>query len=173
MNIKKIKTGYLEENCYIIENESECLIIDPGADFPDIKKHITKNVTGVLITHRHFDHIGALEEVINEYHPQVYEKINLDEETYKVGNFQFNVIFVPGHTKDSVVYYFFKEKIMFTGDFIFYHNIGRCDLEGGDINEMELSINKIKNYSKEITLYPGHGISTTIEEEIKNNIYFN
>ena len=87
MNIKCIKTGFLEENCYILEKDNECLIIDPGSDFNNIKSNIKNKVIGVLITHRHYDHIGALEQVLNEYKVPIYEKINLDEENYKLGNF--------------------------------------------------------------------------------------
>lgn len=173
INIKIVKTGYLEENCYILEKEDECLIIDPGDEFFKIKKAVTKKVTGILITHRHFDHIGALEDVIEEYRVPVYEKINIDEQTYKIGKFEFNVIFTPGHSKDSVVYYFYKEKVMFTGDFVLFHAIGRCDLEGGSIEEMQKSIEKIKKYDEKLCFYPGHGKSTTLLEEKINNFYFN
>jgi len=172
INIKIVKTGYLEENCYLIENDNECLIVDPGDDFEKIKENINKKVLGILITHRHFDHIGALADTIKEYNVPIYEKMNLEETHYKIGNFEFNVMFVPGHSKDSVVYYFYKDNIMFTGDFIFYHNIGRCDLEGGNFSEMKLSIEKIKKINKNVVLYPGHGESTTLEEEKENNIYF-
>ena len=61
---------------------------------------------------------------------------------------------------------------MFTGDFIFKDNIGRCDLPGGDINEMYASIKKIKLYDSDIDIYPGHGDKTTLGYEIRNNIYF-
>ena len=61
---------------------------------------------------------------------------------------------------------------MFVGDFIFKGTIGRCDLEGGNFNEMLQSLKKIKKYEKVITLYPGHGDKTTIKEELENNSYF-
>ena len=60
---------------------------------------------------------------------------------------------------------------MFVGDFIFKESIGRCDLEGGDFTEMKKSLSKIKKYDKDIILYPGHGPSTTLKNELKNNIY--
>ena len=61
---------------------------------------------------------------------------------------------------------------MFCGDFIFKDSIGRCDLSGGNIIEMLKSINKIKEYPKDITIYPGHGTKTTLGYEINNNPYF-
>ena len=60
---------------------------------------------------------------------------------------------------------------MFTGDFIFKGSIGRCDLDGGNINDMMDSLKRLKTYDKDITLYPGHGDFTTLKEEEKNNIY--
>lgn len=78
----------------------------------------------------------------------------------------------PGHTNDSLSYYFYKENIMFTGDFIFAGSIGRTDL-GGNSNDMKNSINKIKKYSDNIKIYPGHGDTTSLIDEKVNNVYFN
>ena len=61
---------------------------------------------------------------------------------------------------------------MFVGDFIFKDSIGRCDLPGGSEQELKESLEKIKTYPKETTLYPGHYETTTLEEEMKNNPYF-
>ena len=60
MNIKRLEVGVLKTNCYILENNEETLIIDPGDDFEKIKENINKKLVGVLITHNHFDHVGAL-----------------------------------------------------------------------------------------------------------------
>ena len=60
---------------------------------------------------------------------------------------------------------------MFVGDFIFKESIGRCDLAGGDFSDMVKSIDKIKTYDKNITLYPGHGDKTSLDYELKNNPY--
>ena len=66
MNIKRIEVGYLKTNCYIIENNGECLVIDPGDEFDKIKNNISKNVVGVIITHNHFDHVGAVVSNVTE-----------------------------------------------------------------------------------------------------------
>lgn len=174
MKIKTIVTGELEENCYILKSEeNDILIVDPGADFERIDKEIDGNVCGVLITHRHFDHIGALNQVLEKYRVPLYEYANLEEETYHARSFQFQVFFFKGHSKDSVGYYFVSEKAMFSGDFIFYHGIGRCDLEGGSIKEMKESIARVKRLPHDITIYPGHGRATSLQEECDNNAYFN
>lgn len=172
MNIKCIETGYLNENCYIVEDENDCLIIDPGDDYDLIKSNIDKNVLAVLITHRHFDHIGALSNLINDYNCQIFDKNTCNEETYKLNNFSFNVIFTPGHSMDSITFYFYRDKIMFVGDFVFKGSIGRCDLDGGNMSMMKDSINKLKKFDSSVVLYPGHGELTSIKDEINDNIYF-
>ena len=174
MNITNIKVGYLECNCYILENNNQVLIVDPGDEYNKIKPHLKdKEVLGILITHGHFDHVGAIDDIINDYKTKVYTFNNLKEQPYNIGPFNFEVIYTPGHSIDSITFYFKEENIMFVGDFIFYDTIGRCDLEGGDYSTMKLSINKIKKYNKNTTIYPGHSIKTTLERELNNNPYFN
>ena len=170
MKVDIVKTGYLEENCYILSKHNNVLIIDPGDEFYKIKERIgNKNVLAVLITHYHFDHIGALEGMIKEYNPKI---INYkSEKNIEIENFRFEIIDTKGHKEDAVSYYFKEENIMFVGDFIFKECIGRCDLPGGNIIEMKKSLNKIKKYDKDIILYPGHGPSTTIGYELINNTY--
>ena len=89
----------------------------------------------------------------------------------KIGNFSFEIIKTKGHSVDSVTYFFYNDKIMFTGDFLFKESIGRCDLKGGNIFDMKESIKKIKSYNKDIVIYPGHGDKTKLEYELKNNYY--
>ena len=96
----------------------------------------------------------------------------MDEGEFRIGDFKFNVIYTAGHKEDCVSIYFVDEKIMFVGDFIFRDSIGRVDLIGGNIDNMIDSINKIKNYDRDIIIYPGHGDSTRLGYEIDNNLYF-
>lgn len=171
MNIKTVIVGELETNCYIVEKDDECIIIDPGAESLKIDGLIDKKLMGIIVTHHHYDHIGALEYFKDKYDVQVYDYSNLDEGQNKIGKFVFEVVYTKGHTSDSIVIYFKEENIMFVGDFIFYHTVGRTDLPTGDYNQMKKSIEKIKNYGN-IDIYPGHGRTTTLKEEKKNNIYF-
>lgn len=170
MNIEKIETGYLKENCYVISKDNYCLVVDPGDDFYNIKKIIgNKKVLAVLITHYHFDHIGALNNIIKEYNPILIDyKSNKNQ---NIGSFNFEIIDTKGHKEDAVSYYFKEEKIMFVGDFLFKGTIGRCDLPGGNIKEMLDSLNKIKTYDRNIKIYSGHGDDTTLEYELDNNPY--
>lgn len=172
MEIKKIITGALDENCYVLINDNECLIVDPGADFPKIKEAIGDNkILGVLITHSHFDHIGALRNFLTKRSIKIFKRSNLEEKEYAIGGFKFKCIHTPGHSKDSVTFYFEDEKIMFIGDFIFKDSIGRVDLPGGDSKEMKASIEKILQYDNDIVIYPGHYEETTLGEEKENNQY--
>lgn len=173
MEIEKVVVGELEENCYILSKNNTCLVIDPGAEFENIKSKIgNKRVLGVLLTHHHFDHVGALKEVLEYYQTPLYDFNALKEQTYQIGEFRFDVIYNPGHTVDSISFYFKEEKTMFVGDFIFLESIGRCDLEGGSFIEMKKSIEKLKQMKENITLYPGHGLKTTLEYEKKHNSFF-
>lgn len=172
MEIKKVITGALDENCYILINNNECLIVDPGADFPKIKDAIGDNkVLGVLITHSHFDHIGALRNFLTKRSIKIFKRSNVEEKEYTVGSFKFKGIHTPGHSKDSVSFFFEEENIMFVGDFIFKDSIGRVDLPGGDSKEMRSSIEKILKYDDSIKLYPGHYEETTLGVEKENNEY--
>lgn len=178
MKIDTIKVGSLETNCYLIINDDKCIVVDPGDESEKIIDKIQElNLTpiAIFITHYHFDHIGALNDIKNKYNVKVYDYKDYenDDKLYTRDNFNFKIIDTKGHKEDLVTFYFPNENIMFVGDFIFKGNIGRCDLEGGNFNKMLESIDKIKMYPKNTTLYPGHEESTTLEDEIKYNVYFN
>lgn len=172
MKVDKIITGYLEENCYVLTKNNNCLVIDPGDDFSSIKNVIGNNkVLAVLLTHNHFDHIGAVKDIVDKYKTLVYSFDNLKEGGCDIENFKFQVIYTPGHTIDSISFYFEQEKVMFTGDFLFKKSIGRWDLETGNYDSMKKSISKIKKYPSDTIIYPGHGVSTILGYEKDNNQY--
>lgn len=166
MNIKSVVVGSLDTNCYILEKDGEVLIIDPGAEEEKIIENITGKVVGIIITHHHFDHVGALEKIKQYYNVKVYDFSNLTEDSM-IGNFSFKVLFTPGHTDDSITIYFKEDNVMFVGDFIFYGSIGRTDLGGNDL-DMKKSIESILLYDDSIKLYPGHFIPTSIGIERHN-----
>lgn len=173
MKIERVVVGPLQENCYVISIDNKCLVIDPGDEFEKIKNIIKdKEVLGILVTHNHFDHVGALNEVKDYYNSKVYDFSDLEEKEYNIGPFIFEVIYNPGHTMDSISFYFKEVNVIFVGDFIFLNSIGRCDLEGGNYLMMEESIDKIKHYSDDIIIYPGHGSDTTLGYEKKHNSFF-
>ncbi|MBE6159082.1 MAG: MBL fold metallo-hydrolase [Firmicutes bacterium] len=164
MNIKRVVVGSLEENCYIVEKNNKCIIIDPGDEADKIISYITCEVVGILITHYHFDHIGALNEL--------KEKYNLQENKYNIDGFNFEVIETPGHTSDSKTYYFKDDNIMFVGDFLFKDGIGRMDLPTGSVNDMKKSLDNIFTYPSNTIIYPGHGDKSTLGQELINRLSF-
>ena len=164
MKIERLVVGSLEENCYIVTKNNKTIIIDPGDEASKIIDACQgKNVVGILITHHHFDHIGALREL------EDYFKIKESKDVLDIG---MEVIKTPGHSSDSVSYYFKDEKVMFVGDFIFLNSIGRCDLPTGSDVDMQKSLDLISNYSDDIVLYPGHGGSTKLGYEKNNFKYY-
>lgn len=175
MNVEKIVVGSLQENCYLITKNGMGLLVDPGDEAEKIIAFVKANAVcleGILITHGHFDHVGALEEVRNWFDVPVYHRDMLQEKEYNIGDFTFDVIFTPGHSQDSVTYYFKKDDVMFVGDFVFEGSIGRVDLPGGNLLQMKQSIERIKKYPAGTKLYPGHGPATTLEHEVRSNSYF-
>lgn len=162
LKIERIVVGELQENCYIVTKENKSIIIDPGDELDKIIDKIRdKNIVGILITHHHFDHIGALSEI------EKYLNIKANND---INYFDLEVIKTPGHTSDSVTFYFKEDKVMFTGDFLFERSIGRMDLPTGSYEDMKKSLEKIKEYPQDITIYPGHGNSSMLGKEIP---YFN
>lgn len=170
MKIEEVVTGLLDENCYVLKKGDTCLVVDPGDDYPKIKEVVGDNkVLGVLLTHSHFDHIGALRNFLTKRNVKIFKKSSTSEKSYEVGDFSFQVIYTPGHSSDSISFYFPDDNVMFVGDFIFKEGVGRCDLPTGSEDEMKESLNKLKEFNSDIKLYPGHGENTTLDYEKSHN----
>ena len=99
----------------------------------------------------------------------MYNRSNLKEEETTIDCFCFSTIYTPGHSSDSICFYFKESDDVFVGDFIFKESMGRTDFPGGSDTDMQESINKILNYPTDTILYPGHYDNTTLEYEKKNN----
>ncbi|MEG1310170.1 MAG: MBL fold metallo-hydrolase, partial [Bacilli bacterium] len=169
MKLETLVLGSLDNNCYILTKDKFALVIDPSCEVNKILKAIgKKELLGILVTHHHQDHIGALQELIENTKAEVY---NFDAGYQHIGPFNFEVIETKGHTEDSKTFYFKDENFMFTGDFLFKESIGRTDFMGGSMKEMLKSIELIKKYD-DCLVYPGHGPSTTLEYEKQNNGFF-
>jgi len=167
MQINKIVVGELETNCYILTKDNKCLIIDPGDEAANIINEINCDVIGIIITHYHFDHIGALNELKEKYNVPI-----IDYQNKKIlAPFNYQIINTKGHTSDSITIYFEDEKIMFCGDFIFKGTIGRTDLPTGNMEEIKNSIKQLLTFDENIKLFPGHYDFTSIKEE-KENLKF-
>lgn len=171
MTLDIVRVGYLKTNCYLLKKDNKVLVIDPGDEYEKIQNKIgdEEEVIGVIITHNHPDHVGALEYFKGDL---IYDYFNLEEGMHTIGPFTFEVLYTPGHKSDSISLYFKEDKKMFTGDFLFRDTIGRTDFPTGSMKDMMDSLKKIKDYDLDIDIYPGHGISTTLGYEKEHNSYF-
>jgi len=165
MKVEKLVLGPIRTNCYIIIKNGKCIIVDPADNFAKINDYVKKyQVVGCLVTHYHFDHVDALDEVLREY------KLKANPDT--VEDFEYEIIKTPGHAEDSLTFYFKEEHVMFTGDFLFYNTIGRTDLEGSNPEDMRKSLSLIAKYPDDIKIYPGHGKESYLATEKKNFDYY-
>jgi len=166
VKIDKLEVGFLATNCYFLIKNQDLIIIDPGADYQKIKEKISNyHLKAIFLTHGHPDHNGVLKKLLNDYDVPVTPD--------QVKGFNYKIIKTPGHTEDSICFYFSEEKIMFTGDFIFEDAIGRTDLPGGNDQEMKESLEIIKTYPDDTIIYPGHGQKTTLGlEKERFNFYY-
>jgi len=188
MKIIRITGGELESNGYVIydREQGESFIIDPGYNgkkFLEILSEFDLTLKGILLTHHHHDHVGGVDEIkaftscpvfIHPADLGLYNKhadVLLENgEKLMLGDEALMVIHTPGHTKGSICLYSEQSKVAFTGDTLFNVEIGRTDLVDGSPSEMQNSIcNVIGRWSNEITIYPGHGDSCTMEYVRKNN----
>ena len=169
MNIKIIPC--LNDNySYLIHEEktNTVTIIDPS-DFEQCDRLIKnqyKKLDYILNTHHHYDHVGGNEKLKKKYSSTVLgfendkdripyiDKFLKDNQNFKIGNLNFSVIFIPGHTTGHIAFYLKKEKIIFTGDTLFSLGCGR--VFEGTIDQMFNSLNKLKKLPAETKMYFGH-----------------
>ena len=196
MLIKTLPVGQLETNCYIVSNENtlECVVIDPGDEANRILDYIEDNklkCVAILLTHGHFDHVGAVDEVAESTGATVYmhelddAKISSrymmsyrlpesgvylkDGDVLNLAGLEFYIMATPGHTLGGVTIR--CEDALFTGDTLFKGSCGRVDLPGGDLNTIMDSIRFICQLPGDYEVYPGHMDSSTLERERMFNYY--
>ncbi len=190
MKINMITAGAVETNVYLVcdEKTKKAALIDPADEADAIFNMIEKSkceVTAILLTHGHFDHMAALNDIHQKTGAEIYisehdvellrdaEKnasklffgldihsdlpVNIIQngDTITVGNLEFTVQETPGHTKGSVCY--FADKAVFTGDTIFAEGFGRTDLYGGEYARLRVSLMELVPNLRKKTIYPGHG----------------
>lgn len=200
MRIVKYSLGELQANCYFLIEDNNCLIIDPADDASFILEELQRqqlNLVGLLATHGHFDHIGAVGEIqlsfnvplyiykedkflvdrLNEtakhflgYDPHFIKPTNIKhiKNNFSITNLELRIIKTPGHTPGSCVCYVEKENALFTGDTLFKGAVGRTDLSYSSKEDLTKSLKKIFKLPAGTVVYPGHGNDTILEDEIKN-----
>lgn len=185
--------GAYQTNCYMIwaEESDKCVVIDPGYDADtvlDQAKEQGKTIEAILLTHGHFDHVGAVRDIAAETDCAVYicpEDLSMPPQltagplyythTYGEGDvlqlagLSIRVIQTPGHTRGSVC--LITGDAMFSGDTLFEGSCGRTDLPGGDWAVILQSLKRLKEMTKDYKVYPGHGCATTLADEQKYNPY--
>ena len=203
MNVTYFSVGDLGTNCYIVYDDSgHAAIIDPGGDAQRILNTVKgKNLTVdfILLTHAHFDHIMAAEELRDATGAQlcvgegdapmlVDADLNLSAMVYperaveltssrllfegdvlRFGDTTLAVMETPGHTRGGVCY--LGEDVLFSGDTLFAGSIGRTDLPGGDMSVLCRSLARLASLDGDLTVYPGHGEETTLAFEKEANPY--
>ena len=190
MNIQKLTLGLYQTNTYILSNDTEAVVIDPGYE-PDIILDALegKELKAILLTHGHFDHVGAVKELVAETGCKVYihaADLSLPPmitagqlyytHTYAEGDTvcpiegaALHVLHTPGHTPGSVCLLLGGQ--MFSGDTLFEGSCGRMDLPGGDQLQMHQSLNRLVSLQADYHIHPGHGGSTTLAAEKRYNPY--
>ncbi len=196
MLIKTLPVGQLETNCYVVTNEDTlaCVVIDPGDESGVILNYLEDNhlnCEAILLTHGHFDHVGAVEAIMRETGAPVYMNERDDARTngrayytyrlpeggryYDEGDvlrfagLTFEIIATPGHTPGGVT--IICENALFTGDTLFRGSCGRTDLPGGDMAEELRSLKRLCDLPGDYEVYPGHMDSSSLERERNFNYY--
>ncbi len=199
-----LTVGQVAENCFVFRRDGadRGLVVDPGEEPERILAAIEEmgiGVEAILLTHCHFDHIGAVAPVAKStgarvYCPEIetplladimafipwpgfgpYESYDADEtltggEKLELAGFEIDVLFTPGHSPGHVTYSIADEQALFSGDVLFQGSIGRTDLPGGHAPTLFESLRTLsESFPPETTVYPGHMGMTTIGAERATN----
>ncbi len=200
LKILQLPLGPLQTNCYLLacQETKQAAVIDPSWDGKLIVEKAKKEgwqITQILLTHSHFDHVGGLAEVKQlsdapiYIHPEAVQMLETaglaaglwqisikepppadhmlnDDQELKVGNLKLRVLFTPGHAPGHVCFYLSDYDVLFDGDVLFQQSIGRTDLPGGDYDLLMQSIRqRVLLLPDETAVLSGHGPTTTIGQE--------
>jgi hydroxyacylglutathione hydrolase len=204
MDVRTFTVGPVQENCHIarLDGSAQALVIDPGDEPERLLDAIDKlavEVAAILLTHTHFDHVGAVAPVARATGAEVwcpelevpvladimryvpwpgfgpYESYDADHtvgggERLELAGMEIDVLFTPGHSPGHVTYHVASENAIFSGDVLFAGSVGRTDLPGGDAATLMRSLGMlVETLPGETTVYPGHMGNTTIGRERATN----
>ena len=203
MHVIALAVGFTATNCYLVSGERtlETLVIDPGDEADLILQEIANRrlaITQIVLTHFHFDHVGAVREVQQvtgapvcigagdaaylENPPVMFGargpaglragRLLRGGETLQVGELAVTVLETPGHSPGGISLYMPTEGALFAGDTLFHQGVGRADLPGASASALSISIRRqLYSLPDETLVYPGHGPRTTIGYEKRYNPY--
>ena len=205
LDVRMFTVGPVQENCYIVRRKDDptAVIVDPGDEAEQLLTAVERlgieTVEAILVTHTHFDHVGAVAPVARATEAPVYcpeletqvlanimdyvpwpgfgpfESFQADHtvaggETLELAGLSFEVVFTPGHSPGHVTYALAEHEALFSGDVLFQGSVGRVDLPGGDWPTLLASIeNLIDAYPAETSVFPGHMGVTTLGRERATN----
>ena len=204
MDVRMFTVGPVAENTFLFRRDgsNEALIVDPGDEAGKLLRAIEGlevDLKAILLTHTHFDHVGAVAPIAKAtgapvYCPEIEVPVLQDimafvpwpgfgpfeswdpehtvagGETLELAGMQVDVIFTPGHSPGHVTYSVEDERVLFSGDVLFQSSIGRTDLPGGDYATLMASIAALLDrYEDETIVYPGHMGVTTLGRERATN----
>jgi glyoxylase-like metal-dependent hydrolase (beta-lactamase superfamily II) len=192
IQIHTLTLGLYQTNCYIVhaEGSKSCVVIDPGYDANTILGRaalLGLEVEAILLTHGHFDHVGAVAALAADTDCRVFlkeEELSLPAamtagplfytDLYEGGSLtiagmDIRILHTPGHTPGSVC--LLIGDAMFSGDTLFAGSMGRCDFPGSNLMDMRQSLKKLRALPGDYRVFPGHAEATTLEFERKTNPY--
>ncbi len=196
--------GPVQENCFVLRRDGaqSALIVDPGEEAPTILGAVDElglEVEAILVTHCHFDHIGAVAPVAEATGAPVYvsaierpvladimsyvpfpgfgpyesweaEHTLKGGEKLELADFEIDVLFTPGHSPGHLTFSIPEERAIFSGDVLFQGSVGRVDLPGGDWNTLLGSIGTlVDSLPEDTTVHPGHMGITSLGAERRTN----
>jgi len=198
--VDRYELGQIGTNCYVVRSERgapELVVVDPGDDSTTLRLELAQTdgtVAAILVTHTHYDHIGAVADLAEATGAPVYvsetearvvanpdafypamgirpwepEHTLAGDETLELAGIEFQTVAVPGHSPGHLAYY--ADGSLFSGDVLFAGSVGRVDLPYGDWETLVQSIRTlVDRFPPDTVVYSGHGPETTLERERQTN----
>jgi glyoxylase-like metal-dependent hydrolase (beta-lactamase superfamily II) len=199
--VDRYELGLFRTNCYVVrasDDAPEAAVVDPGGDAPELRAELERlktSCSAILITHGHFDHLGAVADLAEASSAPVYmpggERQQLERyadfapenmpgrgytpdtlleggETIDVAGISFECVSIPGHSPAHVGFY--SDGHLFSGDLLFAGSVGRVDLPGADWDTLLASVRMLADrFPPDTVVYPGHGETTTLGDELARN----